>query len=44
VVSVRILIEGEKVQGVRYRLFLLEKAMESGIEKIYVRNIDKEGI
>jgi acylphosphatase len=41
---VRILIEGEKVQGVGYRLFLLEKAMESGIEKIYVRNIDKDKV
>jgi acylphosphatase len=44
VVSVRILIEGEKVQGVGYRLFLLEKAMESGIEKIYARNIDKDKV
>jgi acylphosphatase len=44
VVSVRILIEGEKVQGVGYRLFLLEKAMESGIEKIYVRNMDKDKV
>lgn len=43
-ISVRILIEGEKVQAVGYRLFLLEKAMESGIEKIYVRNVDKNKV
>lgn len=43
-VSVRILIEGEKVQGFGYRLFLLEKAMESGIEKIYARNVDKDKV
>jgi len=44
VVSTRILIEGEKAQSVGYRLFLLEKAMESGIEKIYARNIDKDKV
>ncbi len=43
-VSVRILIEGKKVQGVGYRLFLLEKAMETGIEKIYARNIDRNKV
>jgi len=40
----RILIEGENVQGVWYKVFLLEKAMESGIESIYVRNIDKDKV
>ncbi|MEM3572835.1 MAG: acylphosphatase [Nitrososphaeria archaeon] len=40
----KILIEGKKVQGIGYRLFLLEKAMESGIEKIYARNIDNNKI
>ncbi|MEM5793798.1 MAG: acylphosphatase [Candidatus Aenigmatarchaeota archaeon] len=40
----KILIEGEKVQNADYRLFLLEKAMESGIEKIYARNINNDKI
>ncbi|MEM3601346.1 MAG: acylphosphatase [Candidatus Bathyarchaeia archaeon] len=43
-VSVRVLIEGIKVQGVGYRLFLLEKAIESGVEKNYARNIDKNKV
>ena len=37
--SVRILIEGAKVQKVGYRLFLLERALWSGIENIYVKNV-----
>jgi len=44
VVSARFLIEGEKVQGVGYRIFLLEKALESGIEKIFARNVDKDKV
>lgn len=40
VISVKVLIEGEKVQGVGYRIFLLQKALESGIDKIYARNIN----
>lgn len=40
--SVKILIKGEKVQGIGYRLFLLEKALEQGIEKFYARNVDKD--
>lgn len=43
-VSVRILIEGKKVQEIGYRIFLLEKALESNIEKIYVRNLDKNKV
>ena len=37
--SVRILVEGSKVQKVGYRLFLLERALWSGIENIYVKNV-----
>jgi acylphosphatase len=43
-VSVRILIEGEKVQEVGYRIFLLEKALENGIKRIYTRNLDKNKV
>lgn len=43
-VSIKILIKGKKVQDVYYRLFLLEKAMESGIEKIYITSINKNEI
>lgn len=39
-VSVRILVEGEKVQEVGYRIFLLEKALENDIDRIYARNIN----
>lgn len=41
-ISVRILMEGKKVQGVGYRIFLLEKALESGIDRIYARNINED--
>jgi acylphosphatase len=40
--KVRIVIEGERVQGVGYRIFLTQKALESGIDKILLRNIDKD--
>ena len=43
-VSVRILIEGRKVQEVGYRIFLLEKALENGIERIYARNLDESKV
>lgn len=43
-VLVRILIEGKKVQGIGYRIFLLEKALENGIEKIYARNVNKDKV
>jgi acylphosphatase/archaellum component FlaC len=36
---VRILVEGSKVQKVGYRIFLLERALWSGIENIYVKNL-----
>ena len=42
--SARILIEGKTVQQVGYRIFLLEKALENGIEKIYARNLDKNTV
>ncbi|MDI6905804.1 MAG: acylphosphatase [Candidatus Bathyarchaeia archaeon] len=42
--KVRIVIEGEKVQGVGYRIFLTQKALESGIDKILPRNIDKDKV
>jgi len=44
VVSARILIKGEKVQEIGYRIFLLEKALESNIEKIHIRNLDKNKV
>ncbi len=37
---VKIIIKGKKVQGVGYRLFLLEKALEYSISHFYARNID----
>lgn len=43
-IKVRILIKGDKVQGVGYRLFLLQKALESGIDRIYIRNIDSDKV
>jgi acylphosphatase len=42
--KVRIVIEGEMVQGVGYRIFLTQKALESGIDKILPRNIDKDKV
>lgn len=42
--SARILIEGKTVQQVGYRIFLLEKALENGIERIYARNLDKNKV
>jgi acylphosphatase len=38
----RILIEGTKVQEIGYRLFLLEKALENGIGRIYAKNVDDD--
>jgi len=43
-VSTKLLIEGSKVQQIGYRIFLLEKVMKSGIEKIYTTNLDKNKI
>ena len=43
-ISVRILIEGERVQGVDYKIFLLRKAFECGIKNIYARNIDTDKV
>lgn len=43
-VSVRILIEGERVQGVGYRISLLERALGNGVENIYARNVDKNKV
>lgn len=43
-VSTRVLIYGNKVQNVDYRLFLLEKALENGIERIYVKNLGKDKV
>lgn len=40
----RILIEGERVQGVGYRLFLLQKALENGIGRIYIRNLNTDEV
>ncbi|TET18991.1 hypothetical protein E3J74_08500 [Candidatus Bathyarchaeota archaeon] len=34
----------KKVQGVGYRLFLLQKALENGIQKFYTRNINTNKI
>jgi len=42
--SVRILIEGERVQGVGYRVFLLRKAFECGIKNLYARNVDTDKV
>jgi len=42
--KVRIVIKGEMVQGVGYRIFLTQKALESGIDKILPRNIDKDKV
>jgi acylphosphatase len=42
--KVRIVIEGERVQGVGYRIFLTQKALESGIDKILPRNIDEDKV
>ena len=42
--KVRIVIEGEKVQGIGYRIFLTQKALESGIQKILPRNIDEDKV
>jgi len=44
VISVKIKIQGTKVQGIGYRIFLLEKALENGIERIYARNLDKDKV
>jgi len=44
VTSARILIKGKTVQQVGYRIFLLEKALENGIERIYARNLDKNKV
>jgi len=44
VISVRILIEGKRVQQIGYRIFLLEKALENGIERIYARNFNRNKI
>lgn len=41
---IRILVEGKKVQNVGYRMFLLGKALESGIQKIYIRNLEQNGV
>jgi len=41
---VRILIEGKKVQGVGYRMFLLERALLKGIGRLYARNIDENKV
>jgi acylphosphatase len=43
-VSVRILIEGKKVQGIGYRMFLLERALLKSIGRLYVRNIDEDKV
>lgn len=43
-ISVRILIEGERVQGVGYRIFLLRKAFECGIGNLYARNVDTDKV
>lgn len=43
-VSARILIEGEKVQGVGYRIFLTQKMLETGIEKALPRNVDTDKV
>jgi len=42
--SLKILIEGERVQGVGYRIFILQKAMENGIEGIYARNVGADKV
>ena len=42
--SVRILIEGKKVQSVGYRMFLLERALLKGIGRLYARNIDENKV
>jgi acylphosphatase len=44
VASARILIEGEKVQGVGYRIFLTQKILETGIEKALPRNVDADKV
>jgi len=37
--SVRILVEGSKVQKVSYRIFLLQRALKTGVKKIYIENV-----
>jgi acylphosphatase len=41
---VKILIEGKKVQGIGYRMFLLERALLKGIGRLYARNIDENKV
>lgn len=43
-ISVKIIIEGNRVQEVGYRMFLLEKALENGVERILARNLDKNEV
>jgi acylphosphatase len=38
------MIEGNTVQEVGYRIFLLEKALENNIDRIFVRNLDKDRV
>ncbi len=42
--NVRILVEGPRVQQVGYRMFLLERALKTGIERIYSVNLNKDRI
>lgn len=43
-VVVKISIEGKSVQGIGYRMFLLEKALLQGIEKFYAQNVDRNKV
>jgi acylphosphatase len=43
-VSTKLLIEGLKVQQTGYRIIILEKAMNYGIDRIYATNLNKNKI
>lgn len=43
-VSMRIVIEGSKVQEIGYRIFLLRQAMLYGVERIYANNLGKDKV
>lgn len=43
-IGVKIIIEGDAVQQVGYRLFLAHQALLSGIEHFYAANIDKDKV
>lgn len=44
VIGVKIIIQGDAVQQVGYRLFLAQQALLSGIEHFYATNINKDEV